>query len=120
MSQLACNLQLLHCNFSGSQDTNDESSADDDGMVVGENGGNGESSSGILAQLRANRAQLLDDFANGHSANTDEEEPDGDKAEPAAEAEGGEKSDDATSVVSNGQNTAQPGDNNDDYVVLSD
>lgn len=88
-------------------------------MVVGENGGGkGESSSGILAQLRANRAQLLDDFANGHSANTeDEEEPDGDKAEPA---EGGEKSDDATSVVSNSQNTAQPGDNNDDYVVLSD
>ena len=98
----------------GGYTTNDDASS-----ANGDDVGNGkESSSGILERLRANRAQLLDDFANGHAsggpATTDEDEA----TDSAAVGHVGA----ATTSEAPSSSAAQPDNNtgDDDYVVLSD
>jgi len=98
----------------GDDDTNDEGSADDvDGTVSGEKSG-----STLLNMLRANRAQLLNDFTGDRAASTTEDDED---VKPyvrvKAEVKNGQSEVKPTTSNHSGQNN---GDEDDDCVVLSD
>ena len=102
--------------ISGSQGgytTNDDASS-----ANGDVGNVKESSSGILERLRANRAQLLDDFANGHASGGAATTDDDETTSSAAVGHVGA----ATTSEAPASSAAQPVNNtdDDDYVVLSD